>query len=110
MATSRKMEGLGMSLYAIGDFHLSFSVDKPMDKFGHVWKNHEKKIEKNWHKKITENDTVVSYRKWSLPGAETLRRAGKIWNLSWTFPAGKYCFGGIMICSGMSKNDESFFE
>lgn len=48
-----------MSLYAIGDFHLSFSVDKPMDKFGHVWKNHEKKIEKNWHKKITENDTVV---------------------------------------------------
>ncbi len=48
-----------MSLYAIGDFHLSFSVNKPMDRFGRVWKNHEKKIEKNWHKKVTENDTVV---------------------------------------------------
>lgn len=48
-----------MSLYAMGDFHLSFSVNKPMDRFGRVWKNHEKKIEKNWHKKVTENDTVV---------------------------------------------------
>ena len=35
-----------MSLYAIGDFHLSFSVDKPMDVFGREWKKHEKKIEK----------------------------------------------------------------
>ena len=31
-----------MSLYAIGDLHLAFSVDKPMDLFGRVWKNHEK--------------------------------------------------------------------
>lgn len=27
-----------MSLYAIGDLHLSFSVDKPMDVFGREWK------------------------------------------------------------------------
>ena len=33
-----------MSLYAIGDLHLAFSVDKPMDIFGRVWKNHEKKM------------------------------------------------------------------
>lgn len=48
-----------MSLYAIGDLHLAFSVDKPMDLFGRVWKNHEKKIEKYWKKKISPEDTVV---------------------------------------------------
>ena len=35
-----------MALYAIGDFHLSFMVNKPMDVFGSEWKNHVKKIEK----------------------------------------------------------------
>lgn len=48
-----------MSLYAIGDLHLSFTVDKPMDVFGREWKNHVKKIEKYWHKQIREEDTVV---------------------------------------------------
>ena len=48
-----------MSLYAIGDLHLSFSVDKPMDVFGRVWKNHEKKIWKYWNKRVTDRDTVV---------------------------------------------------
>ena len=28
-----------MALYALGDMHLAFSVDKPMDRFGKVWKN-----------------------------------------------------------------------
>jgi hypothetical protein len=35
-----------MALYAIGDFHLAFSVDKPMDMFGPVWIDHEEKIRK----------------------------------------------------------------
>lgn len=48
-----------MSLYAIGDFHLSFSVDKPMNVFGLKWKNHVKKIEKNWRRKVKKEDTVV---------------------------------------------------
>ena len=48
-----------MSLYAIGDLHLSFSVDKPMDVFGREWKNHVIKIEKRWKKKIKPEDTVV---------------------------------------------------
>lgn len=47
------------ALYAIGDLHLSFSVDKPMEIFGDVWKNHAAKIEKNWRKKIQPQDTVV---------------------------------------------------
>ncbi|MCR5273260.1 MAG: metallophosphoesterase [Lachnospiraceae bacterium] len=48
-----------MALYALGDFHLSFSVDKPMDRFGSVWKNHEKKIIKNFKKFVKEGDTTV---------------------------------------------------
>ena len=48
-----------MSLYAIGDFHLSFSTDKSMDIFDSVWKNHEKKIEKYFNKMIKSTDTVV---------------------------------------------------
>lgn len=48
-----------MALYAIGDFHLANSVDKPMDMFGSVWKNHEKKIQKYWNRRVTMDDTVV---------------------------------------------------
>ena len=48
-----------MALYALGDMHLSFQANKPMDGFGSVWKNHEKKIEKNCRNNIGENDTFV---------------------------------------------------
>ncbi|MCI5649443.1 MAG: metallophosphoesterase [Fusicatenibacter sp.] len=48
-----------MSLYAIGDLHLSFSVKKPMDIFGDEWKNHVQKIRKYWNRKVREDDTVV---------------------------------------------------
>lgn len=51
-----------MSIYVIGDLHLSFSVDKPMDIFGNNWENHAEKIRNNWISKVTENDTVI------LPG------------------------------------------
>ena len=48
-----------MALYALGDLHLAFQSDKTMDIFGKVWKNHEKKIEKNCNKLMTEEDTLV---------------------------------------------------
>ena len=48
-----------MALYAMGDFHLSFSVNKPMDIFGQEWKDHEKKIEKYCRKRIRSADTLV---------------------------------------------------
>lgn len=51
-----------MAIYVIGDLHLSFSVDKPMDIFGNNWENHADKIKKNWHRKVKEEDTVI------LPG------------------------------------------
>ena len=48
-----------MALYAMGDFHLSFYVDRPMEKLGSVWKNHVEKIEKNWRKIVRDTDTAV---------------------------------------------------
>ena len=51
-----------MSIYVIGDLHLSFSADKPMDVFGYNWENHAEKIKINWLKKVNTKDTVI------LPG------------------------------------------
>ncbi|HIQ75288.1 MAG TPA: metallophosphoesterase [Candidatus Cottocaccamicrobium excrementipullorum] len=48
-----------MALYAIGDLHLSFSVNKPMDVFGPQWKNHVSRIRENWLSEISPEDTVV---------------------------------------------------
>ena len=48
-----------MSLYAIGDLHLSFQSDKSMEVFGEEWKNHSYKIKKNWCSIVKETDTVV---------------------------------------------------
>lgn len=51
-----------MSVYVIGDLHLSFAVNKPMDIFGNNWENHAEKIKANWLKKVKDEDTVI------LPG------------------------------------------
>lgn len=51
-----------MSIYTIGDLHLSFRENKPMDIFGENWTNHEQKIKEDWLKKVKEEDLVV------LPG------------------------------------------
>lgn len=48
-----------MALWAIGDLHLSFGVDKPMDVFGDAWRYHYEKIEKYWWKRVKKKDTVV---------------------------------------------------
>lgn len=48
-----------MSIYAIGDLHLSFSVDKPMDVFGQDWANHAERIKANWESLVEPEDTVI---------------------------------------------------
>lgn len=49
-----------MSIYAIGDLHLSGEPpQKPMEIFGEEWQGHKEKIKTNWLKTITENDTVI---------------------------------------------------
>ncbi len=47
-----------MSLFVIGDTHLSLSTDKPMDVFG-GWDAHEKRLEKHWRALVADTDTVV---------------------------------------------------
>ncbi len=47
-----------MSLFVIGDTHLSLSTNKPMDIFG-GWNAHEQRLETNWRALVTDADTVV---------------------------------------------------
>ena len=48
-----------MSLFVLGDTHLSFGVpDKPMDIFG-GWENYQTLIGENWRQRVAPEDTVV---------------------------------------------------
>ena len=47
-----------MALYGIGDLHLSFQTDKPMDVFGGRWENYIEKLQEGLQV-ITEEDTTV---------------------------------------------------
>ncbi len=51
-----------MSIYTIGDLHLSFKENKPMSIFGNNWKGHEEKIRENWIENVEKEDLVI------LPG------------------------------------------
>lgn len=51
-----------MSIYTIGDLHLSFNENKPMSIFGENWQGHENKIKDNWIRNVKDDDLVV------LPG------------------------------------------
>lgn len=51
-----------MSIFIIGDLHLSFHEKKPMDIFGDHWENHEEKVKKDWKEKVKPEDLVI------LPG------------------------------------------
>ena len=51
-----------MSIFTIGDLHLSFKENKPMDIFGENWKNHEEQIKNNWIQNVKQEDLVI------LPG------------------------------------------
>lgn len=49
-------------IYGLGDLHLDYSKEKPMDIFGEKWLNHEEKIFNNWEKIILDDDLIL------LPG------------------------------------------
>lgn len=62
-----------MSLYAIGDLHLSLSVDKPMDVFGGVWSGYMDKLREGLSVIGPEDTTILlGDLTWSLdlPGAK----------------------------------------
>ncbi|MDR1572630.1 MAG: metallophosphoesterase [Clostridiales Family XIII bacterium] len=49
-----------MSIFAIGDLHLSFSSgEKNMDVFGGEWVGHAERIESDWRRQVSEGDTVI---------------------------------------------------
>ncbi len=47
-----------MKVFTIGDLHLPFGVNKPMDIFG-GWDNYTEKLEQNWNEIVSDEDTVV---------------------------------------------------
>ena len=47
-----------MKIFAIGDLHLSLSVDKPMDIFA-GWTDYVEKLADNWKRLIKDEDIVV---------------------------------------------------
>lgn len=48
-----------MAIFVIGDLHLSFGTNKPMDIFGKNWEKHDEKIRNNWIENVKETDTVI---------------------------------------------------
>lgn len=50
-----------MSVYAIGDLHLSLDerIEKPMDVFGDLWLDHCERLKEYWLETISEDDTVI---------------------------------------------------
>ena len=83
-----------MSIYAIGDLHLSFApeVEKPMDLFGKAWKDHAERLKRNWLEMIKPEDTVI------IPGDISwgLRMSEAIPDLDWidALPGKKLIFKG----------------
>ena len=60
LARKRYAEGI-MSLFAIGDLHLSFGARPkfPMEDMGRVWIDHEKRFRENCLKEVSPQDTLV---------------------------------------------------
>ncbi len=47
-----------MSVFAIGDLHLSLGCDKPMDIF-RGWDNYTDRLTENWNRVVSDSDTVI---------------------------------------------------
>lgn len=62
-----------MSLFALGDLHLSLGEDKPMDVFA-GWNDYVQRLEQNWRCLVTDEDTVVIAGdiSWAMKLEETL--------------------------------------
>ena len=80
-----------MKVFAIGDLHLSLSVDKPMDIFA-GWTDYVEKLTDNWKKLIKDEDIVVlaGDTSWGMDLNETTTDFAFINNL----PGKKYIIKG----------------
>lgn len=63
-----------MSLFVIGDLHLSYGADKPMDIFGGAWEGFAEKLDAAWRETVAPEDTVVlcGDSTWGISLAEAL--------------------------------------
>ena len=99
-----------MSIYAIGDLHLSMDpkIDKPMDIYGGIWVDHARKVKENCEKKITDNDTLIIAGdiSWALKLPDAMA------DLEWIskLPGKKVCFKGNhdLWWSGIKKLNTLF--
>ena len=48
-----------MGIFAISDLHLSFAVNKPMDRFGQEWEGHAERVARSWRESVGSDDTVL---------------------------------------------------
>ena len=50
-----------MKIFAIGDLHLSFGegIEKPMDVFGELWKDHTERLKEKWNLTVSPEDIVI---------------------------------------------------
>jgi len=48
-----------MAVYVLGDLHLSFGVDKPMDVFGGAWRGYQEKLRQNLAATLKEGDLLI---------------------------------------------------
>ena len=72
-----------MRIFAIGDLHLSFSCDKPMEVFGPAWENHVERLEEAWQDTVKADDLVlipgdISWAMHLADAAEDLAFVGRL--------------------------------
>lgn len=84
--------GEKLSLFVIGDLHLSFGSEKPMDIFGEQWTEHPRRIAESWLEKVKECDVVL------VPGdiSWALKLKDAMIDLEWLndLPGKKICIKG----------------
>ncbi len=80
-----------MALYAIGDLHLSQSVEKPMDVFGEKWKDHAEKLKTGFAALGPEDVTVLCG---DLSWAMGLQEAGEDFRFIQELPGQKIILKG----------------
>ena len=79
-------------VFAISDLHFASKVNKPMDVFGGEWPGYEKKIARDWKKRVRKNDIVVvaGDLSWGMTMEEALPDLLEIASFG----------GNIVICKG----------
>ena len=104
-----------MNIYAIGDLHLSFTSEKPMDIFGPNWAGHFEKIRADWLEKVQPDDIVLipGDISWAMKLSDALIDLNSLADLPGkkVFIRGNhdYWWSGITKLRDQAPNDTFFF-